>query len=1093
MERRRSPSNSLDKNIIKELKILLNPKDTQKKILSKRKYISIKISEIYDTLYKDNFPFILCYSRFKFLDKIKREADAIIIETSLNTSNNFPQILEAKENLMKKYETDFKYLSYEYNNFLKNKKNYKYFSHFRKHCGKTEKYAYHYCDSNKKSKFIEIKKNGEISYVICGGCKTCYNIDFIFMYCTNCNKKYFSNILGKNEDENLLPATWTKYHCNSLINEIMKCIKCKSILYLNIKTDVLICSNKRCKFNSKPENILWTCITCNKEFTSSAKIYNPLDFQVLNKAIKFALIRQIKAAPKKLPCNCTKDLSKLSFYHKEECKGELLKGYLMEKNIIVCSKCHSINFEDRFTWICPICKVKFHLHTLIGSKPFVKKKYIINRSFNRSFGFNDSKYFLIKNLKNLDISNVNRDSTNISPRNGGNITVNNINSKKIYFNNCISPLNSDRSNKDQIFDYTKKINIINPNDNRYISGSPKKKKYKTLIDILKKRQASEGGENKKKKENELNKTIAPQKNNKLKIFQVPKKEENDAILFQSKIKVNKINNRYNNIKINKNYNNINKTKNSEENNKGVLDTTDNSTFKTLSMNDQKYIYNSIHNENRNNKNSIQSYKFWESKKGKETNNNNFFNLYKNKNNKLKILKLKEVYSEQFHKSIPLKNTLNLNFINNNKKSILLFSYLNNNSKEKNKIKNENPKESSNINGKINENNNILYSYITQKNNSPSEQKDKNSKNINENKPFDNLFSFEIKSHEKEEKNFSFSSSSSSIPSKEEEKDTIKDFMINSNNKINKRESLVIRGNFRRPSILISEEKIKNLLNKTKIPSFNASDYNIICPIGEGTYGSVYLVEHNETLEQYALKKIICRDYIELLKQKEELELIFSVKHENILNLYGIQFKYLDETTSSINVLMELANSDWNKEIKKRFLAKKYYKEKEIIILLKQIIKGFLYLQDKNIAHRDIKPQNILLFPNNIYKIADFGEAKFIKNIKEQSTLRGSELFMSPLLYKGYKYNQKNVLHNPFKSDVFSLGYCLIYAMCLNLNVLDALRELTTMKSIINCINKFLMPNTFSEKLINLVYKMIEPNEDLRFDFEDLSNELKKYN
>ena len=107
-------------------------------------------------------------------------------------------------------------------------------------------------------------------------------------------------------------------------------------------------------------------------------------------------------------------------------------------------------------------------------------------------------------------------------------------------------------------------------------------------------------------------------------------------------------------------------------------------------------------------------------------------------------------------------------------------------------------------------------------------------------------------------------------------------------------------------------------------------------------------------------------------------------------------------------------------------------------------------------------------------------------------MRGSELFMSPLLYKGYKYNQKNVLHNPFKSDVFSLGHCLIYAMCLNLNVLDALRELTSKKSIINCINKFLIPNTFSKKLINLVYKMIEPNEDLRYDFEDLSNELKNF-
>ena len=122
---------------------------------------------------------------------------------------------------------------------------------------------------------------------------------------------YFSNKLKSNEDENILPATWNKYHCNSLINEIMKCIKCKSILYLNLRTGYLICSNKKCKFISKPEDIVWTCIICGIEFSSSAKIYNPLDFQILNNSIKFALIRQIKAAPKKLPCNCTKDLSKL--------------------------------------------------------------------------------------------------------------------------------------------------------------------------------------------------------------------------------------------------------------------------------------------------------------------------------------------------------------------------------------------------------------------------------------------------------------------------------------------------------------------------------------------------------------------------------------------------------------------------------------------------------------------------------------------------------------------------------------------------------------------------------------------------------------
>ena len=158
-------------------------------------------------------------------------------------------------------------------------------------------------------------------------------------------------------------------------------------------------------------------------------------------------------------------------------------------------------------------------------------------------------------------------------------------------------------------------------------------------------------------------------------------------------------------------------------------------------------------------------------------------------------------------------------------------------------------------------------------------------------------------------------------------------------------------------------------------------------------------------------------------------------------------------------------------------------------ILKQTIKGFLFLQENDIAHRDIKPQNILLFPNNIYKIADFGEAKNIKSIDQLSTLKGSELYMSPVLYKGYKFNIKSVMHNPYKSDVFSLGYCLLYALCLNLKVLETVRELTTMRSIIANINKYIMKNKYSDKLMNIIYKMIDPNEDERYDFEDLSIEL----
>ena len=1056
MNIRKFISKSPEQKLKKEIKTSLNQIKNKNISLSKKSY-SINISEIYITLYKDAFPQILRQSRSNFLDRINKEAKEIILKSDIKFPNNNEQILDYRKKLIKRYEADYKLLSLEFKNYLKNKTN-SYFSHFRKHCEKTEKYGYHYCNINKISRFIEIKQNGEVSYVICEECKICYSTDFILMFCSNCNRRYFSNKLNKNEDENILPATWVRYHCHPLINEIMKCIKCKNILYINLKTGYLMCLNKKCNFTSKAENIIWTCIKCGKEFTSPAKIYNPLEFQILNKSIKFVLIKKIKAAPKKLPCGCTKDLSKLSFYHKEECKGILLKGTLMNKGIIVCDKCHSINFEDKFNWICPLCGIKFHLHNIIGTKPFVKKKYVINRSL----GKNENRYKLGINPKKLNISDVsknilnNTNNANLSSRINGNVAGNNMNIKKIYFRNDLSPINnaiSLNSNRNQ---------IENLKENKYSNSNPKKKKYKTLLDILKKRQNSEPKGNIKKEKNNINKIKNPVNNNILKIFPVQKKC---------------------NEFFNKNNNNQNKESNKESNKgtyKGISDTTDNSTFKSSSIKEgNKKIYNNNINDNENNdknKNFISTYKAW--KNIYEEKRKNLFNLYKNKNHKLKIIKYQDDYSKQNNSNdnINLTSNINLNLnLDNDKNSFFSFSHLNNNKNITND-NNNNSKQSIKIKG----NNFLLYSDRTYNDQCLSSEERINN-NIKKTKEFNS--SFQIKSSEK-------SQNSLDKEEEDEKNDSIKDFPIKSSNKKIFRESLILHEISRRQSIVISKEKINDLSNKTKIPFFDENDYNYINQIGEGTYGTVYLVEHNETQERYALKKIICRDYIELTKQKEELELIYSMKHQNILNIYGVQFKYLDETTSSIQILMELAKSDWNKEIKKKFLAKKYYKENEIINILKQIINAFLFLQNENIAHRDIKPQNILLFPNNIYKIADFGEAKFIKNIKEQSTFKGSELFMSPILYKGYKYNQNAVNHNPFKSDVFSIGYCFLYAMCLNLNVLNSLRELTTMKSMINCINKFLIPNLYSKKLIDLVYNMIEPNEDLRYDFEDISNELK---
>ena len=67
--------------------------------------------------------------------------------------------------------------------------------------------------------------------------------------------------------------------------------------------------------------------------------------------------------------------------------------------------------------------------------------------------------------------------------------------------------------------------------------------------------------------------------------------------------------------------------------------------------------------------------------------------------------------------------------------------------------------------------------------------------------------------------------------------------------------------------------------------------------------------------------------------------------------------------------------------RKRKNIKKYYTEDVLISILKQISSALCFLQKEKIAHRDVKPENILAFKNTVYKLGDFGEAKINKMMK----------------------------------------------------------------------------------------------------------------
>ena len=289
-----------------------------------------------------------------------------------------------------------------------------------------------------------------------------------------------------------------------------------------------------------------------------------------------------------------------------------------------------------------------------------------------------------------------------------------------------------------------------------------------------------------------------------------------------------------------------------------------------------------------------------------------------------------------------------------------------------------------------------------------------------------------------------------------------------------------------------QQRIKHILFRGRLPIFNIDNYTIKKTLGEGTNGVIYLVMNNTTKKFYAMKKLIANNISELDFLQKEFQICYQNPHPNVLTIYGVCVRCFDSTTFVLYVLMPLAEKDLEMEISERIRRKKYYKESELINMIKQLVEALYYLQkERNVAHRDIKPENILIFKNHVLKLADFGEAKVNNANKKKKTIRGTEFYMSPILYEGNLKSKYDIQHNPFKSDVFSLGYCFICASALDPEVINEIRQVKDQSKIKQILKKY-FHNEYSDKYINLLLKMITLDENQRVDFIGLEKILQEY-
>ncbi|KAJ8551580.1 hypothetical protein K7X08_021595 [Anisodus acutangulus] len=188
-------------------------------------------------------------------------------------------------------------------------------------------------------------------------------------------------------------------------------------------------------------------------------------------------------------------------------------------------------------------------------------------------------------------------------------------------------------------------------------------------------------------------------------------------------------------------------------------------------------------------------------------------------------------------------------------------------------------------------------------------------------------------------------------------------------------------------------------------------------LGRGTFGHVYLGFNRENGQMCAIKevKVVSDDQTskECLKQlNQEIILLSNLTHPNIVRYHGSE---LDEET--LSVYLEYVSGG---SIHKLLQEYGPFREPVIQNYTRQILSGLSFLHARNTVHRDIKGANILVDPNGVIKLADFGMAKHITSCSSVLSFKGSPYWMAPEVVM-------NTSGYGLAVDIWSLG-CTILEM-----------------------------------------------------------------
>ncbi|OQR74167.1 serine/threonine-protein kinase 3-like [Tropilaelaps mercedesae] len=182
-------------------------------------------------------------------------------------------------------------------------------------------------------------------------------------------------------------------------------------------------------------------------------------------------------------------------------------------------------------------------------------------------------------------------------------------------------------------------------------------------------------------------------------------------------------------------------------------------------------------------------------------------------------------------------------------------------------------------------------------------------------------------------------------------------------------------------------------------------FDLLCKLGEGSYGSVYKALHKESGQVLAIKQVpVDTDLQEIIK---EISIMQQCDSPFVVKYYGSYFK-----GSDLWIVMEYCGGGSVSDVMR--IRKTTLQEDEIATILCDTLKGLEYLHQRRKIHRDIKAGNILLNSVGHAKLADFGVAgQLTDTMAKRNTVIGTPFWMAPEVIQEIGYD--------CGADIWSLG------------------------------------------------------------------------